>query len=167
MRAQTILFLLVDRVKGKLNCRPYRGGGEGNPKRLVVAVSRAFSNRSNIFTIRVLRTTQNRSSRVSTTRSCRGIPHRPKSCAEEKTDNQLFLHVLSARTSPPAWMDTTAPSPVGELPIHSKIIRTCCNAIQTLLQLNSNNYSSCDVFIYFAVATCRNMSRLFATNGGI
>jgi len=25
----------------------------------------------------------------------------------------------------------------------------------------------CDVFIYFAVATCRDMSRLFATNGGI
>src|ERR1035438_8376866 len=52
MRAQTILFLLVDRVRGKLDCRPYRGGGEGNPKRLVVTVNRAFSNRSNIFTIR-------------------------------------------------------------------------------------------------------------------
>src|SRR5664279_4433243 len=52
MRAQTILFLLVDRVKGKLNCRPYRGGGEGNPKRLVEAASVAFSNRSNILTIR-------------------------------------------------------------------------------------------------------------------
>jgi hypothetical protein len=55
MRAQTILFLLVDRVKGKLNGRPYRGGGEGNPKRLVEAASLAFSNRSNILTIRVLR----------------------------------------------------------------------------------------------------------------
>jgi hypothetical protein len=43
---------LVDRVKGKLDCRPYRGGGEGNPKKLVEAASRAFSNRSNIFTIR-------------------------------------------------------------------------------------------------------------------
>src|ERR1035437_9602982 len=52
MRAQTILFLLVDRVREKLNCRPYRGGGEGNPKRLVEAASLAFSNRSNILTIR-------------------------------------------------------------------------------------------------------------------
>src|ERR1039458_4896019 len=53
MRAQTILFLVVDRVMGKLDCRPYRGGGEGNPNRLVEAASRAFSNRSNILTIRV------------------------------------------------------------------------------------------------------------------
>jgi hypothetical protein len=52
MRSQTILFLLVDRVKGKLDCRPYRDGGEGNPKRLVEAASRVFSNRSNILTIR-------------------------------------------------------------------------------------------------------------------
>src|ERR1017187_6949659 len=37
MRAQTLLFLLVDRVRGKLDCRSYRGRGEGNPKRLVVA----------------------------------------------------------------------------------------------------------------------------------
>src|ERR1035438_2815085 len=29
--------------------------------------------------------------------------------------------------------------PVGDLPIHCKIIRIHCNAIQTLLQLNSNN----------------------------
>ena len=29
MRAQTILFLSVDGVKEKLDCRPYRGGGEG------------------------------------------------------------------------------------------------------------------------------------------
>src|ERR1019366_6433085 len=43
---------LVDRVKGKLDCRPYRGGGEGNAKRLVEAASLAFSNRSNILTIR-------------------------------------------------------------------------------------------------------------------
>src|ERR1019366_4894380 len=52
MRAQTILFLLVERFRGRLDCRPYRDGGEGNPKRLVEAASRAFSNRSNIFTIR-------------------------------------------------------------------------------------------------------------------
>src|ERR1039458_5152073 len=52
MRAQTILFLLVDGVNGKLNCRPYRDGGEGNPKRLVEAASLAVSNRSNILTIR-------------------------------------------------------------------------------------------------------------------
>src|SRR5664279_3148629 len=29
--------------------------------------------------------------------------------------------------------------PVGDLPIHCKIIQVHCNAIQTLLQLNSNN----------------------------
>src|ERR1035437_4358162 len=52
MRAQTILFLLVDRVRGKLDSRPYRGGGEGNPTRLVEAASLAFSNRSNILTVR-------------------------------------------------------------------------------------------------------------------
>jgi CspA family cold shock protein len=52
MRAQTILFLLVDRVRGKLDCRPYRDGGEGNPKRLVEAASLAFSNRANFLTIR-------------------------------------------------------------------------------------------------------------------
>src|ERR1039458_9510843 len=54
MRAQTILFLSVDRVKGKLDCRPYRGRGEGNPKRLVEAASLAFSNRSSFLTLRVL-----------------------------------------------------------------------------------------------------------------
>src|ERR1035438_691751 len=46
------LFLSVDRVNGKLDCRPYRGGEEGNPRRLVEAASLAFSNRSNILTIR-------------------------------------------------------------------------------------------------------------------
>ena len=35
----------VDRVKEKLACRPYRGGGEGNPKRLVEAASPAFPTR--------------------------------------------------------------------------------------------------------------------------
>ena len=48
------LFLSVDRVNGKLDCRPYRGGEEGNPRRLVEAASLAFSNRSNILTIRDL-----------------------------------------------------------------------------------------------------------------
>src|ERR1017187_6028216 len=43
---------LVDRVRGKLNCRPYREGGEGNPKRLVEAASLAFSSRSIFLTIR-------------------------------------------------------------------------------------------------------------------
>jgi hypothetical protein len=52
MRAQTILFLSVDGVKEKLDCRPYRGGGEGNPKKLVEAASRAFLTRSIILTIR-------------------------------------------------------------------------------------------------------------------
>ena|ERR1019366_6102193 len=54
MRAQTILFLSVDGVKEKLDCRPYRGRGEGNPKRLVEAASRAFSNRSSFLTLRAL-----------------------------------------------------------------------------------------------------------------
>src|ERR1019366_2007491 len=44
--------LLLDRVRGKLDCRPYRGRGEGNPKRLIEAASLAFSNRSNFLTIR-------------------------------------------------------------------------------------------------------------------
>ena|ERR1019366_3169638 len=51
-RAQIILFLLVDRVRGKLDCRPYRGGREGNPKRLGEAASLAFPTRSNFLTIR-------------------------------------------------------------------------------------------------------------------
>src|ERR1019366_1837580 len=55
MRAQTILFLSVDGVKEKLDCRPYRGRGEGNPKKLVEAASRAFPTLSIILTIRVLR----------------------------------------------------------------------------------------------------------------
>src|ERR1035441_9120163 len=53
MRAQTILFLSVDGVKEKLDCRPYRGRGEGNPKKLVEAASRAFPTLSIILTIRV------------------------------------------------------------------------------------------------------------------
>src|ERR1035441_6787988 len=52
MRAQTILFLLLDRVRGKLDCRPYRGRGEGNPKRLVEGGIRAFSCRSSFLTLR-------------------------------------------------------------------------------------------------------------------
>jgi|ERR1017187_1797329 hypothetical protein len=52
MRAQTILFLSVDGVKEKLDCRPYRGRGEGNPKKLVEAASRAFPTLSIILTIR-------------------------------------------------------------------------------------------------------------------
>ena len=52
MRAQTILFLLVDRVREKLDCRPYRDGGEGNPKRLGEAASLAFPTRSFFLTIR-------------------------------------------------------------------------------------------------------------------
>jgi hypothetical protein len=39
-------------IRGKLNCRPYRDGEENNPQRLGEAASRAFSNRSNILTIR-------------------------------------------------------------------------------------------------------------------
>src|ERR1019366_1042440 len=46
------LRLLVDGVKEKLDRRPYRGVGEGNPKRLVEGASRAFSNRSSFLTLR-------------------------------------------------------------------------------------------------------------------
>jgi hypothetical protein len=49
---------------------------------------------------------------------------------------------------------------------YCNLIQTCCNAIQTLLQLNSNNYNSCDVFIYFAVAGFRGGWRVFAGFGG-
>ena len=35
-----------------MDCRPYRGGGEGNPKRLVEAASLAFPTRSIFLTIR-------------------------------------------------------------------------------------------------------------------
>jgi len=38
--------------------------------------------------------------------------------------------------------DHLVPNQVAYLPIHCNLIRTCCNAIQTLLQLNSNNSSS-------------------------
>src|ERR1035437_7226460 len=60
MRAQTILFLSVDGVKEKLDCRPYRGRGEGNPKKLVEAASRAFPTLSIILTIRRLFSLGNR-----------------------------------------------------------------------------------------------------------
>jgi hypothetical protein len=58
-------------------------------------------------------------------------------------------------------------SQVAYLPLHCKIIRLNCNAIQTLLKSNSNNYTSCVIFFYIAVATRRNLSRLFATSGRI
>jgi hypothetical protein len=45
--------------------------------------------------------------------------------------------------------------PVGDLPIHCKIIQVHCNAIQTLLQLNSNNYKFCALLNYFAVVDFR------------
>jgi hypothetical protein len=47
------------------------------------------------------------------------------------------------------------PNRAAYLPIHCKTIRTRCNAIQTLLQLNSNNYTICGFPIYFAVAGFR------------
>ena len=50
---------------------------------------------------------------------------------------------------------------------HCSLIPKRCNAIQTLLQLNSNNYSGGVIFFYIAVATRRNLSRLFATSGRI
>ena len=40
---------------------------------------------------------------------------------------------------------------VVDLPMYCNLIQTCCNAIQTLLQLNSNNSTSCEFGRYFAV----------------
>src|ERR1019366_9172022 len=54
---------------------------------------------------------------------------------------------------------STPPGPVADLPIH-------CNAIQTLLQLNSNNYSSCGKVRYFAVAVFRGEWRRMAVFSG-
>ena len=45
------------------------------------------------------------------------------------------------------------PAPVVDLPIHCRIIQTCCNAIQTLLQLNSNNSKYLEV--KSALPSCR------------
>src|ERR1019366_335056 len=55
--------------------------------------------------------------------------------------------------------------PVGELPPHCRITQTCCNANQTLLQLNSNNYTVCEFGRYFAVAVFRGEWRFFAVFG--
>jgi hypothetical protein len=55
---------------------------------------------------------------------------------------------------------------VVDLPIHCKIIRIRCNAIQTILQLNSNNYSSCEKAGYFAVAVFRGEWRRMAVFSG-
>src|ERR1019366_5236709 len=41
----------------------------------------------------------------------------------------------------------------GHMPIHCKIIRTRCNAIPTLLQVNSNNYNNW--LLTTVVAQCR------------
>ena len=60
-----------------------------------------------------------------------------------------------------------ASNQVAYLPIRCKIIRTCCNTIQTLLQVNSNNSKSCDVFIYLAVATFRDIWRHMVVSSGV
>ena len=39
-----------------------------------------------------------------------------------------------------------------EIPlIHCSLVCKCCSAIQTLLQLNSNNYTICELLIYIAL----------------
>jgi hypothetical protein len=53
---------------------------------------------------------------------------------------------------------------VVDLPIHCNLIQTHCNAIQTLLQLNSHNSTSCEFGRYFSVARQRVTKRGF---GGI
>src|ERR1035438_3554130 len=98
MRAQTILLLLVDRVKEKLNCRPYRAGGEGNPKRLVEAASLAFSNRSNILTIRPAFAAWNASRSCTATRfSGCGARWRALHSAHGHTDAQPAMQADSGR----------------------------------------------------------------------
>jgi hypothetical protein len=53
-----------------------------------------------------------------------------------------------------------------DLPIHCKIIQICCNAIQTLLQLNSNNSNHCGEGGYLAVAVFRGEWRRMAVFSG-
>jgi hypothetical protein len=48
---------------------------------------------------------------------------------------------------------------VVDLLIHCNPIQTRCNAIQTILQLNSNNYTNCAFQNYFAVAGYRGIWR--------
>ena len=54
------------------------------------------------------------------------------------------------------------PNRAAYLPIYCKTIRTRCNAIQTLLQLNSNNYKQCAFQNYSALAGFRGFSRVMA-----
>ena len=56
---------------------------------------------------------------------------------------------------------------VAYLPIHCNLIQTCCNAIQALLQVNSNNYNRCAFWQYFAVAVDRGRWREMEGNGDI
>jgi hypothetical protein len=51
-------------------------------------------------------------------------------------------------------------------PIYCKIIKVHCNAIQTLLQLNSNNSNICGKVRYFAVAVFRGEWRRMAVFSG-
>ena len=50
------------------------------------------------------------------------------------------------------------------LPIHCNLIHTCCSAIQTLLQLNSNNYTGC---AFLELCCSGGISRNMAEYGGI
>jgi hypothetical protein len=72
-----------------------------------------------------------------------------------------------------AFQDRLLPSerpplgPAVDLPTHCTIIQTCCNAIRTLLQVNSNNSTGCALLNYFAVAGFRGISRDLAGYRGV
>jgi len=55
-------------------------------------------------------------------------------------------------SSGPCVVNLLVPNQVVDLRTHCKIIRIHCSAIQTLLQLNSNNSNWCALRNYFAVA---------------
>ena len=70
---------------------------------------------------------------------CRFSRH--KSPVNRRLTACCSLRILSPRTS--RRRGAPHPRPVVDLPIHCNLNQTCCNAIQTLLQVNSNNSSWC------------------------
>src|ERR1017187_960040 len=69
-------------------------------------------------------------------------PHNPKADGSNPPRNQRNHRGLGT---------LRAPGTVVDLPIHCKIFQTCCNAIQTLLQVNSNGLLGCAFQGYSAV----------------
>jgi len=71
-------------------------------------------------------------------------------------ENPACRDTRSDEQGTPSWISSS--SSLGT--DGCKIIQTCCNAIQTLLQANSNNCNSCALLNYFAVAGCRGIWRV-------